>query len=53
MVLGNLLLSVCGVSLSTFYVGSLLIYMQSVATFFSHVMYAIGGNTAGPGWFED
>lgn len=26
-------------------------YMQSVATFFSHVMHAIGGNTAGPGMF--
>lgn len=25
--------------------------MQSVATFFSHVMHAIGGNTAGPGMF--
>lgn len=26
-----------------------LILIQSVATFFSHVMSAIGGNTAGPG----
>lgn len=25
------------------------ILMQSVATFFNHVMSAIGGNTAGPG----
>lgn len=25
------------------------VHLQSVATFFSHVMAAIGGNTAGPG----
>jgi len=30
---------------------SILVMLQSVATFFSQVMAKIGGNTAGPGTF--